>query len=326
MIYNESMLDIIGLGSIFVDYFFETEADHLKKVGLGIEEDCLWEDKFKENQKLFLKGLELKTKSLGGMTVNTLMILSKMGLKCGSLGIIGNDTDGNFVKEKIKGVNIDEVIEGGNTAKCFCLITNKGQERTFVVYENKEEDMVFNKINMDYINNSKFVHLSPFFTKDMKLTFEKVKKLVEKIEGPKITFTPSATYVGYGLDKLKPILKKTEVFFSNKWEMESLNKSKDFVYESKKLLEYGPKIVICTLGSEGVLVTTADKQFQQAAIKPKKIVDSTGAGDTFAGGFLYGLVKGKTVEEAAQIGTKLASMSLSEYGEGWLDSLVNDFD
>ncbi len=320
------MLDVVGLGSIFVDYFFETEVDHLKKVGLTIEEDCLWEDKFKKNQKLFLKGLKLKTKSLGGMTVNTIMVLSKLGLKCGTLGIIGNDSDGKFVREKIKSIDIDEVISGGETAKCFCLITNKGQERTFVVYANKKEDNVFNKINMDYINQSKFIHLSPFFTKDMEVTFEKVVDLVDEIKGPKITFTPSATYVGYGLNKLKPILKKTEVYFSNKWEMERLNETKDFVYESKKLLEYGPKIVVCTLGSDGVLITTAEKQFKMPSVKPKKIIDSTGAGDTFAAGFLYGMIKNKTIEEAAQIGTKLASISLGGYGESWLEDLIDKFD
>ncbi len=82
------MLDVIGLGSIFVDYFFETEVSHLEKVGLSIEEDCLWEDKFKKNQKLFLEGLKLKTKSLGGMSVNTIMLMSKLGLKSGIIGII----------------------------------------------------------------------------------------------------------------------------------------------------------------------------------------------------------------------------------------------
>lgn len=320
------MLDIIGLGSIFVDYFFETEVSHLKEVGLSIEEDCLWEDKFEKNQKLFLKGLKLKAKSLGGMTVNTLMVLSKMGLKCGTIGIIANDEDGDFVREKIEGINIDEIIKGGNTAKCFCLITNKGKERTFVSAPNKEEDGVLNKINTDYINTAKFIHLSPFFTKDMEKSFEKVKDVVAKIEGPKLAFTPSETYVGYGLDKLRPILEKTHIFFSNKWEMEILDKSKDFVYESKKLLEYGPKIVICTLGSEGVLVTTLDKQFKIPAIKPKKIVDSTGAGDTFAAGFLYGMIKNKTIEEATEIGTKLASMSLENYGELWLNNLTDKFD
>ena len=320
------MLDVLGLGSIFVDYFFETEVNCLKKVGLAVEEDCLWQSEFKKNQNLFLKGLKLKTKSLGGMTVNVLMVLSRLGLKCGNLGIIGNDEDGNFAREKIRGVNIDEVIEGGETAKCFCLVTSRGQERTFVVYPNKEEDRVFDKIDMDYINNSKFVHLSPFFTKDMKLTFEKVKDLVGKVKGPKITFAPSATYAGYGLDKLRPILEKTEVYFSNKWEMEKFKKTGDLTYESKKLLEYGPKIVVCTLGSEGVLVTTENKQFKRGAIKPKKIIDSTGAGDTFAGGFLYGLIKGKTIEEAADMGTKLASMSLGGYGQSWLEDLINDFD
>ena len=132
MNYNKSMLDIVGLGSIFVDYFFETEVSHLKKIGLSIEEDCLWEDKIGKNQKLFLKGLELKAKSLGGMSVNTIMVLSKLGFQCGMTGIIGNDDDGNFVRDNIKGIDIDEVSVGGNTAKCFCLITNKGKERTFV--------------------------------------------------------------------------------------------------------------------------------------------------------------------------------------------------
>lgn len=320
------MLDVLGIGSIFVDYFFESEVSHLKKVGLAIEEDCLWENKFKKNQKLFLEGLELKVKSLGGMSVNTVMLLSKLGIKCGIIGIIGNDENGEFVRNKIRKVNIDEVKLGGNTAKCFCLITSKGKERTFVSAPNKKEDEIFDKINIDYINKAKFVHLSPFFTQNMELTFKDVRKLAEKISGPKLTFTPSTAYVGYGIDELKPILRKTEVYFSNKWEMENLSKSKNLAYESKKLLEYGPKIVVCTLGSEGVLITTAEKQFEIPAIKPKKIIDSTGAGDTFAGGFLYGLVKNKSLEESAEIATKLASMSLSDYGQNWLNGLVNNFD
>lgn len=318
MNYNKFMLDIIGVGSIFVDYFFETEVSHLKKIGLAVEDDCLWEDKIEKNQKLFLDGLKLKAKSLGGMSVNTIMVLSKLGLKCGMTGIIGSDNDGNFVKNQIKGINIDEVSTGGNTAKCFCLITNKGKERTFVSSPNKKEPGVFNKINIDYINTAKFIHLSPFFTQDMRLTFEKVKDLVNKIKGPKLTFTPSTTYLGYGLNELKPIFKKTEILFLNKWEMKILNKSDDLWYESKKLLEYGPKIIVCTLGSDGVLITTPDKQFQYKAIKPEKIIDSTGAGDTFAAGFLWGVLKNKTLEESAKAATILAAKSLTNYGENWM--------
>ena len=158
------MLEIIGIGSIFVDYFLETEVECLKKVGLGIENECLWWNDFDQQQKKFLIDLGIKTKSLGGMSVNTIMLLSKLGIKCGVLGILGDDEDGKFVRDGIKKIDTTEIKNGGNTAQCFCLITNKGKERTFVTYPNIEEENVFEKINPDYINQTKWIHLSPFFT------------------------------------------------------------------------------------------------------------------------------------------------------------------
>jgi len=312
------MMDIIGLGSIFVDYFFETEIDHLKKIGFDVENDCLWGSDMEKNQNLFLRELKLKAKSLGGMSVNTVMVLSKLGLKCGLTGIIGKDNEGEFVKKTMLGVDLKEIKNGGDTARCFCLVTDGGKDRTFVSYPNKKEDMVFDKFDIDYINNSKFVYLSPFFTEDMEFSFSRVINLVKKIKKPKLAFTPSTTYVGYGIEKLKPILKKTYVIFLNKKELNLLTKSDNLVESGREILKYGPKIVVCTMGGKGAVVINQKESFEVEAIKVNKIVDSTGAGDTFAAGFLWGLLKNKTLEESAMVATILATKSLTDYGENWM--------
>ena len=316
------MLDVVGLGSIFVDYFFETEIDYLKKIGFDIENDCLWGSEMEKNQNLFLKELKLKARSLGGMSVNTLMVLSKLGLKCGLTGIIGKDNEGEFVKKTMLGVDLKEIKNGGDTARCFCLVTDGGKDRTFVSYPNEVEDMVINEMKMDYVNKSKFVYLSPFFTKDMMLTFEKLVNLVAKIKKPKLAFTPTTTYVGYGIEKLMPILKKTYVIFLNKKELSLLTESDNLINGGREILKYGPKIVVCTMGEKGAVVITKEESFEVEAIKVNKIVDSTGAGDTFAAGFLWGLLKNKTLEESAKVATILASQSLTGYGEKWM---TNEF-
>ena len=152
----------------------------------------------------------------------------------------------------------------------------------------------------------------------MSLTFEKVVALVNKIHRPELAFTPSTTYVNYGLERLKPILNKTYVVFLNRKELELLVKSDDIRKGSKEVLKYGPKIVVCTLGSKGSVVITDKEYFEVKSIKIKKIVDSTGAGDTFAAGFLWGLLKNKSLKESAEVATILATKSLTDYGENWM--------
>lgn len=321
------MLDVAGIGSIFVDYFFETEIDHLKRIGFDVENDCLWGSDMEKNQNLFLRELKLKAKSLGGMSVNTLMVLSKLGLRCGLTGIIGKDNEGEFVKKTMLGMDLKEIKNGGDTARCFCLVTDGGKDRTFVSYPNEVEDIVIDEMKIDYVNKSKFVYLSPFFTKDMMLTFDKLVNLVAKIKKPKLAFTPTTTYVGYGIEKLMPILKKTYVIFLNKKELSLLTKSDNLIKGGREILKYGPKIVVCTMGEKGSVVVTEKDYFEVKAIKIQKVVDSTGAGDTFAAGFLWGLLKNKTLEESAKVATILATKSLTGYGEKWMtDEFFNNLE
>jgi len=87
---------------------------------------------------------------------------------------------------------------------------------------------------------------------------------------------------------------------------------------SKKLLKYGPKIVVCTLAEKGALVTTSNDQFHSPRVDVAKIIDTTGAGDAFAAGFLYGLIKNKSLKWSANFANQIAAKSLTDFGLQWL--------
>lgn len=309
--------DIIGIGSAFIDYFFETDKDFLHSLSLEPEDDTLYDEKQLVNS--ILKKLPLLKKSSGGSTPNTLAVLAGLGANVAYYGVIGKDKDGEFWKKNLKKVSMKRCIQKGHMSVCACLLTNNGKERTFVSQMNKFDNVFFDKVDTEYINSARYIHIAQFFS-DVNSSFSKLKKLVKSIKNSSISFSPGIAYSLLGIQNIKPILKKTNVVFINTAELKILI-NKEVKKASKELVAYGPKIVVCTLGEKGCLVTTQDEQFFSKGKKVKKIVDTTGAGDAFAAGFLYGLLKKKPLKWSANFANKIASKSVTDFGLHWLETL-----
>lgn len=313
------MLDVIGIGSAFVDYFIEADQKFFKKYNLKVEDDFLFEEKnirpasfFKENQIL--------AKSPGGNSPNTIAVLAKLGAKVGYHGIIGkNDKNSSFFLKKLKKIDF-HVFKKGKMSKAACIVSHNRKYRTFLSEVNKYDNYFFQKIDYLFLNLASFVYIGPFYL-NPKENIEKLKKVFENIEKPLICFSPGIVYLEFNDKNIIPLLKKTHVFFLNSQEIKTMTK-KTVKEGSKKLLEFGPKIIVCTLGGKGVLITSSKEQFYTKAKKVKKIIDTTGAGDAFAAGFLYGLIKKKSLRWSANFGNKIASYSISGFGLSWLKSLV----
>ena len=147
----------------------------------------------------------------------------------------------------------------------------------------------------------------------------------------KVTFSPGALYATKGLKALAPILGKTHVLFTNHNEIEHLT-GQDVEAGAERCLKQGCQIVVVTLG-KGMnleLGKGANRRIVEAVsyirdtekeyiIEPtdKNIIsalDSTGAGDAFATGFLYGLLQGKGLEECGRLGDIVAQFSITEIG------------
>src|SRR3989344_5339109 len=124
-------MDVIGIGSAFVDYFIKTDEAFLKKLGLKPEDDFLFKEKKISKNDIFDK-LKVLTKSPGGISVNTIAALAKLNIKVGYCGVIGKDINGDFWTKNIGNIDLSRIKRVGKTSICACLLTSQGKKRTFL--------------------------------------------------------------------------------------------------------------------------------------------------------------------------------------------------
>jgi ribokinase len=162
-------------------------------------------------------------------------------------------------------------------------------------------------------------HLSSFADdRQFKVSLELIDKLDSSV---KLSFAPGALYTIKGLKALAPILSRTYLLFLNEEEIRQLT-GKDIKAGAESCLEQGCHNVVVTLGKGGKLGKTAAAGYirdteNEYVIKPKDIgarVETTGAGDAFAAGFLYGVVNNKGLEECGLLGDIAARFSIAETG------------
>ncbi len=311
------MLDVIGIGSCFVDYFFDVDKKTLDKYNLKPEDDFLFKDITISPKDIFEK-LSILRKSPGGISLNTIAVLGALNMHVAYYGVVGSDKDGDYFIEKLNKVDKSYLIRSGNMSRCTCLLSHSRKYRTFLSEVNPRDNDFFKNINYDFLNTSKFIYVGPFLA-DPKKNLKKLEKIFVKINKPLIGFSPSILYINLGFKALLPLIKKTYILFLNKQEIKKLV-NKNAKDGSKYLLKYGPKIIVCTMGKEGAIVTTSKEQIFQKGKKIENVVDTTGAGDSFAAGFLCGLIKEKSLNWSLSYANKIASRSVSDFGLSWLSN------
>jgi len=252
--------------------------------------------------------------SSGGSAANTITGLARLGIITGFMGILGNDREGdmlykNFEDEKVDNSGIR--FTQGRTGRVFGLVDANG-ERTLYPYPGVNDKLQLDDINIGYAKKAKILHMTSFVKKEQ----TNVQKLLikELSEKTKISFAPGMLYVERGLEELLPIIEKSYIIFLNRNEIEILT-GHDYEEGSKILIDIGTKIVVVTSESKGGYITTKNESFSVTAHSTEKVVDSTGAGDAFAAGFLYGLVrKREDLQFCGEIGNTIASRCIRQYG------------
>jgi ribokinase len=174
---------------------------------------------------------------------------------------------------------------------------------------------------LDYINKAKWLHISSFVDDtQFKILLELTEKLPSSIM---VSFSPGALYAARGLKALKPVLARTHVLFINRHEMRQLTKD-DITTGAEICLREGCHIIVVTLGAGANYESTnatsyimsAENEYLVESAEQDKVpaVDTTGAGDAFAAGFLYGLLNTKGLEECGRLGDIVARFSITKMG------------
>jgi len=284
--------NVVGFGALNVDKLFK-----VNKIARAEEEG-------------FITDCE---ESCGGSAANTIVGLARLGCKVGFIGKVANDREGKMLVEDFRreGVDTSGIIHAkrGRSGTVMGFVDEKGERALYV--DPGINDMIdFDEINREYAFQTHFLHLTSFVGEK---SFQTQKKLVEDLpKRIKVSFDPGELYARKG-SELETIIGRTFVLMPNQNELALITKKADYREGAKVLLNKGVKIVAVKMGSKGCYVTDEKENHYIEPFKVK-VVDTTGAGDAFCAGFLYGLLHGKSLYECGRIGNFVASRCIMKIG------------
>ena len=257
----------------------------------------------------------------GGSSANTIYGLAKLGISAGFSGAVGDDAEGTILLRDFEGVGVDtgriKIKPKATTGSVICLSDGKGK-RSLYVLPGANNLLNIKDIEPGYINGAKILHLSSFAgDKQFRMSLELVEKLDDSV---RLSFAPGALYTAKGLQALAPLLRRTHLLFINQDEIKQLT-GDGVIRGAAKCLQTGCRGVVVTLGKGARIKNTTASGYIRDA-KNEYIIeageaegkDTTGAGDAFAAGFLYGVVNNKDLEECGRLGDITARLSISKTG------------
>jgi ribokinase len=288
---------VIGIGALNVDFVYSAQ-----NISSGGE-----------------TSIEAAGRYPGGSAANTVYGLAKLGISTGFCGAVADDENGRILLDSFVSAGIDTshiVIKyGEQTGSVFCMTS--GQERLLYVMSGANGKLSGEDIDIDYLARSEWLHISSFVDDaQFGISRNVVSNLPDNV---KVSFSPGVLYVQRGLSELQSFLRKTEIMFLNRSEIEQLT-GLPFVEGSLACLEAGCSSVVVTL-SQGVeiegtcyiayIVEKGRSTWVTSGVGDSgQVVDSTGAGDAFASGYLFGKLSGKTDLECGRYGHIAASSTL----------------
>jgi sugar/nucleoside kinase (ribokinase family) len=293
-------IQIIGLGALNID--------HIKMVERILE----------DGEAVVLDSYSTP----GGSAANTIYGLAKLGVSTAFCGVVGDDDYGKTLLQDFRKVGVDasriRVKNGAKTGTVLCLSGKLGKRSLYVV-PSANSLLVMDDLDPAYINQAKMLHLASFAGERQ---FKVLLQLMDKLDlSVKLSFAPGALYAVKELKNLAPILKRTYILFLNQSEMWQLT-GKDVTSGAESCLRQGCQKVVVTLGKEAKVgkvnavgyIRDAEGEY---LIKPQDLgasIDTTGAGDAFAAGFLYGIVNNKSLEECGRLGNIVAQFCIAKIG------------
>jgi len=249
----------------------------------------------------------------GGSAANTAVGLARLGLKVGYIGKVSNDREGELVIRDFKheGINTEGIIVSKGVRSGIVMgYIDQGGERALYVDSGVNDSLEFKDIDLEYAGSAKFLHLTSFVGEK---PFETQKQLLKVLpEHVKVSFDPGDIYARKGLSFLKPIVKRSFAILPNENEIKLLT-GEGYKKGAKIFLHEGVSKVAIKLGERGCYVTNINENHLVAPYTVK-VLDTTGAGDAFCTGFIYGLIKNKNIYESGKLGNFVASRCIEKIG------------
>ena len=308
--------DIVGIGNAIVDVISDVDDKFLEqqelRKGLMSLVDL-------DSIKSLSKKIEIKANVSGGSVANSIVALAQNNINTAFIGKVGNDEVGDSF---IKGLENEKVVfensaqsDESETGRCLVMVTPDAQ-RTMSTYLGISQKLNASDINKEVISHSKITYLEGYLW-DLDDAQEAIKKAIKiaKGAGKIVAFSVSDVFCieRFRESFLNLVNNEANIIFANEEEIKSLYQ-KDNLEDCLKIIKQQNKIFAITLGEKGAIIINKDEEIQIKAQKIEKLVDTTGAGDLFAGGFLHGHVNNMSLKDSLEKGTEMSSKVIQQIG------------
>tara|TARA_Y100001968_G_scaffold314312_1_gene339521 strand:- start:938 stop:1945 length:1008 start_codon:yes stop_codon:yes gene_type:complete len=314
--YLSTKLDVVGIGNAIVDILIQVDDSFLKENNLKKGSMALLdEQKAKDLYYKFSAGL----KTSGGSAANTLTGIAQLGGKSGFIGRVRNDELGKTFSKDIYNsgtiFNTPASEEGPSTARCMIFITPDAQ-RTMCTYLGASVLIEPEDLDFSLVENSKVVYLEGYLWDNSaaKRAFIKAAE-VAKASGGEVALSLSDPFC---VDRHREsftelVTEYIDILFANESEIISLYQSHTFENALNEL-KNKCKISAITRGDKGSVILSKEDIININPYSFGKAIDTTGAGDIYAGGFLYGYTSGKDLKQCGKIGSICAGQIVTQLG------------
>lgn len=310
-------LDVVAIGNAIVDVLARSDdaflAEHaLTKGGMQLIDAAMAES-------LYADMGQAKEIS-GGSAANTLAGLAALGKSCGFIGQVNADQLGDVFAHDVRalGIRFDTPAISGDipTARCLILVTPDAQ-RTMNTFLGASQFLPEEALDLELIRSAGILYLEGYLW-DPEQPRAAMRAAIEAARGAgrRVAFTLSDNFVidRHRADFIELIEHgQIDILFSNEGEIQSLAQIDDF---DKALARFADKVpvLVSTRGEHGAVAIVDGVRHAAPCVPVDKIIDTTGAGDLFAAGFLAAHIDGRSVEDCLALGAAAAAEVISHWG------------
>lgn len=306
------MSKILGLGNALIDLIFQIDNDNILNEFSLPKGSMTLVDSEKAKRILDATKHFKYDIAAGGSASNTIDGLANLGIHCGYIGKIGDDQHGKLFHKELLSKHINpRLFLGRNPTGTAITLLSKDAERTFATYLGAAIELDADDLKPEYFAGYSIFHIEGYLVQNHELILKAVE--LAKQMGLMISIDmASFNIVEANRDFLSEIIKKyVDIVFANEEEARS------FTHEEPKkavndLSKYC-KIAIVKIGKDGSLIQEGKKRVKVTSTNVT-VRDTTGAGDLYAAGYLYGYLKGFDLELCGKIGSLLGGEVIQVYG------------
>jgi len=323
---SQAKYHVTAIGNALVDVLAQVDHHFIHYIAkkYGIEPNCMTLIDKTQALGIYADITGKKTEMAGGCASNTMACFASFSQngKYGDgayIGKVSDDSLGKTFRKSLQNLNItyatNSIAFGADTGRCMVLVTPDG-ERTLCTYLGAATELTVDDIDFQTVGQSQITYLEGFlFDKDpSKKAFIKAANMAHE-NGHRVALSLSDPFCvnRHRDDFLSLIQNHIDVVFANEEEIKSLYQTNDFNHALAQASQ-DCDIAALTRGALGSVIVQKQNIITVEAVEVKHVIDTTGAGDSYAAGFLFGLTNGLSLSECGHLGSAAAAHIISHLG------------